>query len=98
MNLSVIIELENLLRSELWRAEKMLQQLAKQIRENNNKFSSKTEVLIIHDEGETYDFDLEKLGKDNLKSCLSLIDFKLIAAPSNTTYFDAKIIKETIRT
>ena len=90
MNCSIVIELENLLITELGRTEKMLQQLAKQICENNDNFSSKIEVLIIYDEGETYDFDMEKIAKDNLKSCLALIDFKLLPAPPNTRYYEAR--------
>jgi uncharacterized membrane protein YagU involved in acid resistance len=45
---SIVIEWENILLSEAWRARKMLQELCEQIIQIYAKLLSKPEIIVVH--------------------------------------------------
>ncbi len=85
-NFSIIIEWENTLFSESWRARKMLQQLCKQINESSNKFSFNPEILIVYSPEVIEDYKVEQFVREQLKPCLSLIDLKIVPAIGHNYY------------
>jgi len=86
---SIIIECENVRFSELRRAEKMLQQVAKQISEISEILSTHPEIIVLYDKEVTKDNNIEQFVRDALQPLISLIDLKLIPT-SNLNYFEQK--------
>ena len=86
---SIVIESVNVRFAELWRTEKMLQQLAKQISEISEILSTHPEIIILYDKEVTKDNNIEQFVRDGLQHAISLIDLKLIPT-SNLNYFEQK--------
>lgn len=85
---SIIIEWQNIILSELWRARKMLQQLCKQIIETSPQVS-KPEVIMVYNYEETEWPRIGQLVNEQLAPCMSLIELKIIPA-SGLPYYELK--------
>jgi len=77
---SIVIEWENVLRAEKWRTRKMLQQLCQQIIKLFPTLLSKPEVIIVYNPEGVEGKELEKIAKEDLKQCNSIIELKIIPA------------------
>ena len=79
---SLVIEWENILLSEKWRTVEMLRQLSKQIVEISPNLSSKPEVIIVYDSDNFEHCQVEQFVNQQLEPCSSMIDLRIISAPS----------------
>ena len=86
---SIVIEWENVLLAEKWRAVKMLQQVSKQIVEILPNLSSKAEIIIVYRSDNFEHSQMEQIVNEPLESCRSMIDLKIIPA-ANLHYYELK--------
>jgi hypothetical protein len=82
---SIIIEWENALHGQLWRASKMLNALSKQIVEISPSLSLKPEVIIVYDSTDLKGLEVDKTVNEQLTCCLSVIDLKIF--PTNGLHY-----------
>ena len=88
-NFSILIEWENLRIAELWRAKRMLQEVAKQIREVSENLSLHPEIIILYNEEVPKDYKIEQFVREALGSYISLIVLKIISTP-NLSYYEQR--------
>ncbi len=86
---SIIIEWENILNAEMRRVKKLFQQLSKQLIEVSSEGFSRPEIIILYNSNEVKGSVIEQIANEQLKPCLSLIDFKIIPAPG-LHYYEMK--------
>jgi len=87
-NFSIIIEWQNIILSEFWRARKLLQQLCKQVIETSSHVS-KPEIIMVYNSEETEWSKIEQLVNEQLAPCMSLIELKIIPT-SRLRYYELK--------
>jgi len=84
---SIIIEWENVLLAEKWRAVEMLRRVSKQIVEILPNLSSKVEVIIVYRSDNFEHSQMEQIVNEPLESCSSMIDLKIIPATNLHYYY-----------
>src|SRR5574341_121891 len=88
LSFSIIIEWQNIILSEFWRARKMLQQLCKQVIATSPHLS-KPEIIMVYNSEETEWPRIGHLVNEQLAPCMSLIELKIIPA-SGLPYYELK--------